>query len=111
MDWLTAFCYFFVLRIVVPWGAPVRCSGRRFRRVVPQGKAGHRPNAWDDHPSPDGSRERAAWAEGTASMDLSFFGGADRVAVALGGVWCADGSEERRKLYKCAIDHVVVAVG
>ena len=60
---------------MVPWGAPVRCSGRRSRRVVPQGKAGHRPNAWDDHPSPDGSRERAAWAEGTASVDLSFFGG------------------------------------
>jgi hypothetical protein len=64
-----------VLRILLPWGAPVRCSGRRSRRVVPQGKAGHRSNAWVDHPSPDGSRERAAWAEGTASMDLSFLEG------------------------------------
>ena len=48
---------------------------------------------------------------GDCKCGFDFVLGADRVAVALGGVWCADGSEERRKLYKCAIEHVAVAVG
>ena len=48
---------------------------------------------------------------GDCKYGFEFFLGADRVAVALGGVWCADGSEERRKLHKCAIEHVAVAVG